>query len=120
MIDTIMRGIEITPETLALDTMEQVDPGGSYFGETHTVHHFRNNWFPKLMSRGNYDQWTAAGGLSMGDKANPHVLQILREHEPEPLPPEVVSELEKLRFTGGKKYRRKSEKVLVPLHLRPL
>lgn len=96
MIDTILRGIEITPESLALDTMEQVGPGGSYFGETHTVRHFRQNWFPKLMSRGNYDRWTAAGGRSMGDKANQHVRQILREHEPEPLPPEVVSELEKL------------------------
>lgn len=96
MIGTIMAGIEVTPETLALDVMDQVGPGGSYFGEKHTVRNFRKNWFPKLMSRGNYDQWMAAGGLSLGDRANRRVHQILREHQPEPLPPEVVVELDRM------------------------
>jgi trimethylamine--corrinoid protein Co-methyltransferase len=96
MIRTIMAGIQVTPETLALDVTEQVGPGGSYFGEKHTVHHFRENWFPKLMSRGNYDQWMAAGGLSFGDRANQRVRQILHEHQPEPLPTEVIAELDNM------------------------
>ncbi len=94
MIRTIMGGVEVTPETLALEVMEQVGPGGNYFGEEHTFRHFRENWFPKLMSRGNYDQWTAAGALSLGGRANERVRSILREHQPEPLSPEVVAELD--------------------------
>ncbi|MBL7064837.1 MAG: trimethylamine methyltransferase family protein [Anaerolineae bacterium] len=96
MIHTIMDGIKVTPETLALEVMEQVGPGGSYFGEKHTVRHFRQNWFPKLMNRGNYDQWTAAGSLSLGDKTNQRVRHILRQHQPEPLSPEIVAELDKM------------------------
>jgi trimethylamine--corrinoid protein Co-methyltransferase len=96
MIRTIMGGLELTAETLALDVMEQVGPGGSYLGEKHTVHHFRENWLPKLMSRGNYDQWMIAGCLSLGDNANQRVRQILHEHRPEPLPEEVVDELDKM------------------------
>ncbi len=96
MIGCIMDGVEVTPETLALDVIGRVGPGGSYFGEKHTVRHFRQNWFPALMNRGNYEQWMAAGGLSLGDRANQRVRQILQEHQPESLPPEVVAELDKM------------------------
>jgi trimethylamine--corrinoid protein Co-methyltransferase len=96
MIGCIMDGIEVTPETLALDVIDQVGPGGTYFGEKHTVRHFRENWFPSLLNRRNYEQWAAAGSLSLGDKANQHVRQILQEHKPEPLSPEVVAELDEM------------------------
>ncbi len=96
MIRTIMDGITITPETLALEVIEQVGPGGSYLGEKHTVRHFRENWFPTLMNRRNYEGWTAAGSLSLGDKANERVRRILSEHQPEPLSPGVVVELDKM------------------------
>jgi trimethylamine--corrinoid protein Co-methyltransferase len=96
MAATIMKGVEITEETLALGVVEQVGPGGSYFGEKHTVRHFRENWFPKLMNRGNFEQWSAAGGLSLADKANQRVRRILRQHTPEPLPQDVLTELDKL------------------------
>ena len=96
MIRTIMDGIAVTPETLALDVIDQVGPGGSYLGEKHTVRHFRENWFPTLMNRRNYEGWTAAGSLSLGDKANERVRRILSEHQPEPLSPGVVAELDKM------------------------
>jgi trimethylamine--corrinoid protein Co-methyltransferase len=96
MIGAIINGFEITPETLALDIMEQVGPRGSFLGERHTVQHFRKNWFPKLMNRGNYEQWTAAGGLSLGDKANQRVRNLLRKHETATLSPDVAGELDRL------------------------
>ena len=96
MVGCIMEGIEVTPETLALDVIDQVGPGGSYFGEKHTVRHFRENWFPSLLNRRNYEQWAAAGGLSLGDRANQRVRQILQEHQPEPLSPELVAELDEM------------------------
>jgi trimethylamine--corrinoid protein Co-methyltransferase len=96
MVDTIMKGIEVTEETLALDVAAHVGSGGSYFGEKHTVRHFRENWFPKLMNRGNFEQWSAQGGLSLADKANQQVRRILRQHQPEPLPQDILTELDKM------------------------
>jgi trimethylamine:corrinoid methyltransferase-like protein len=96
MVDCIMNGIEITPETLALEVIEKVGPGGNYLAEEHTLHHFRRNWFPKLANRDNHEQWMTAGGLALGDKANQRVRQILEEHQPKPLPPELVAELDTL------------------------
>jgi trimethylamine--corrinoid protein Co-methyltransferase len=96
LIDCIMRGIEVTPETLALEVIEKVGPGGSYLGEDHTFSHFRTNWLPVLANRSNYEQWMAAGGMSLGDRANLRVREILQTHEPRPLPPELVAELDAL------------------------
>ncbi len=96
MIKAIMSGIAVTPETLALEVMENVGPGGSYFAEKHTVRNFRQNWFPRLLNRGNYEQWMAAGGLTLADKANRRVRRILHEHEPVPLSPEVAAELDRM------------------------
>jgi trimethylamine--corrinoid protein Co-methyltransferase len=96
MVGTIMKGVEITPETLALDVIEQVGAGGSYLMEKHTVRHFRESWFPKLMSRDNHDQWAARGHLSLADRANRRVRQVLNEHQPEPLPSEVQAELDEM------------------------
>jgi trimethylamine--corrinoid protein Co-methyltransferase len=96
MIGRIMQGVEVTEDTLALEVMESVGAGGSYFGEGHTARNFRGNWFAKLFNRGNYDQWQAAGGLSLGDRANRRVRQILHDHEPEPLPIDMQAELDRL------------------------
>lgn len=96
MVKCIMKGIEITPETLALNVMTQVGSGGSYLSETHTLHNFRKNWFPRLLNRGNYQQWENAGGLSFGDKANQRVLQIIKGHKPNPLRTGLDAELDAL------------------------
>jgi len=96
MIRQIMVGIEISPETLALDVIDQVGTDGSYLGEEHTYRHFREVWFPSLFNRGNYNQWEASGGMLLGEKANQRVRQILAEHKPLPLPPDVISELDLL------------------------
>lgn len=96
MINCIMNGMEVTPETLALEVVDAVGPGGSYLGEEHTVLNFRQNWFPAMINRRQYEQWAEAGSLSLGDKANVQVRHILTEHQPPPLPPDIVTELDKM------------------------
>ncbi len=58
----ILRGIEISPETLALETIEKVGPGGNFFAEEHTVEHFRTCLhFSELPNRLEYDLWAEQG-----------------------------------------------------------
>jgi trimethylamine--corrinoid protein Co-methyltransferase len=96
LIRTIMAGLPVKPEALALDTIDAVGPGGSYLQEKHTVRNFRHNWFPTLMNRHGYEQWAAAGGPSLADRANERVRHILRDHQPVPLAAEVVAELDRM------------------------
>ncbi len=94
MAKRITKGIEITEQTLALDVIDAVGPGGHFLAQDHTLLHFRENWFPKLMDRNNYETWVEKGKKTLGQRANERVREILETHAPEPLPEEVRGKLE--------------------------
>ena len=96
MIGHIMKGIEVSPETLALDVINEAGPGGAFIDKKHTFDHFRKNWRPSLMNRISNEGWKAAGSPSLGKRTNERVCSIIREHQPEPLPKEVAAELDKM------------------------
>jgi trimethylamine--corrinoid protein Co-methyltransferase len=85
----VLGPIEISDETLALDLIDKVGPDGSFLGEDHTLAHFRERWYPDVFERGNYDQWLAAGGKGLAERAAQRVAKILDEHKPQALPAEV-------------------------------
>ncbi len=77
-IKRIMRGFEITDETLALDIIEKVGPGGDFLSERHTLKHFRKElWRPKFMNKDPPDSWKKKGGLSYGEKVIEKAKEIL-------------------------------------------
>jgi len=88
-VKRFMQGVEINEETLALDVIDQVGPGGHFLGEDHTLRHFREHWYPKLIDRGNYNSWVEKGKKTLGQRANERVREILETHVPEPLPKET-------------------------------
>ncbi len=94
LVGRLMGGIEVSEETLALDLINEVGPGGHFLGETHTVRHFRKNWYPTLFDRQYRKTWSARGSLSLGERANRRVRQILQEHRPPELPLEIRSKLD--------------------------
>lgn len=85
LVKRFMRGIELTDETIALDVIGQVGPGGHFLEHPHTFKHFRTNWVPELFDRAARDDWEQEGGLTMGDKAAAKVQRILETHQTEPL-----------------------------------
>jgi trimethylamine--corrinoid protein Co-methyltransferase len=92
-IEKMMAPVEINDETLALDLIDKVGPDGSFLDSDHTMKHFRERWYPQVFERGNYEQWTEAGGLDLGMRAARQVDTILKEHQPEPLPEDVRQQL---------------------------
>jgi trimethylamine--corrinoid protein Co-methyltransferase len=52
--------------------------------------HFRERWYPTTFERGNYDQWQAKGGKSLGERAAERAAEILADHQPEPLPEDAA------------------------------
>ncbi len=99
------RGLEITPDMLALDVIEKVGPGGHFLTEQHTLDHFRNQMhFTRLFNRNNYENWQAAGSKTFGESANALLKEILQWHEVPPLAPEVEQAVKDL--SSGKIDRR--------------
>lgn len=96
MVKRIMGGIEVNRDTLAVEVLEKVGPGGHFLSEEHTLRHFKEHYRSKLIDRQNYDAWMESGALTMGDRMKAKVQQILAEYQPEPLPEDVQHELERI------------------------
>jgi trimethylamine--corrinoid protein Co-methyltransferase len=82
----LLKPIVVDEENLALDLIHQVGPGGTFLEEAHTLRHFREVWYNDLLDRKNYEGWLEEGCLTMGDRLNQRVKDILHSHRPEPLP----------------------------------
>ena len=94
LVKRFMRGIELAPDTMALDVIGQVGPGGHFLEHPHTYKHFRSNWIPELFDRAARDDWEAEGKLTLADKANAKARNILENHQSEPLSDGVAKALD--------------------------
>jgi trimethylamine--corrinoid protein Co-methyltransferase len=82
MVYRVLSGIRVNKDTLSLDVIEQVGPGGIYIMEEHTVNHMIDEFFyPTLSVRCNFDIWEERGHPDMLSRANDLVHNILAEHE---------------------------------------
>jgi trimethylamine--corrinoid protein Co-methyltransferase len=91
-----MRGMEINDETLALDLIEEIGPDGNYLSTDHTLKHYKQDWYPKLFDRRNYDDWKARGEKTLRQRAQEKALKILETHKPEPLPADIQKQLDEI------------------------
>ena len=92
-IKRILGGIEVSAETLALDVIDQVGPGGEFLSSAHTLRHFRNDWFPTISDRASYERWESNGKRTQGQRANEEARRLLETHEPQPLSEAVCQQL---------------------------
>jgi len=92
----LARGIEVDADTIALEVMRKVCPGGHYLAEKHTRTWLRKEVFmpSPVIDRLSLDAWRRAGSKDIVARARERVDQILAEHQPEPLPPDVEKELQ--------------------------
>ncbi|MHB9091240.1 MAG: trimethylamine methyltransferase family protein, partial [Chloroflexota bacterium] len=99
-VKRFMEGVPVDDESLALDLIDELGPEGAYLGNDHTSRHFREDWYPRLFERQNYEGWLAEGSLTLRERANERVRQVLAEHAPEPLPADVVRALDAIVGTA--------------------
>jgi trimethylamine--corrinoid protein Co-methyltransferase len=81
----VTAGVVVNDETLALDVIEELGPTGSYLGHEHTVRHFREPFYSKLIDKNPYSVWQKRGGTTMEARAAKMVDDILAKHQPVPL-----------------------------------
>ncbi|RME81484.1 MAG: hypothetical protein D6775_13445 [Caldilineae bacterium] len=97
MVDWIQhffRPAQIDDETLALDLIQAQGPDGQFLDSDHTYEHFRERWYPSLFDRSDYATWASNGGSTLLERACARVGEILAEHQPEPLPDDIIQALE--------------------------
>jgi trimethylamine--corrinoid protein Co-methyltransferase len=93
----VTRGVEVNEDTLALEVLREVGPGGNFLGHDHTAKHLRKEfWFPKITNRETHPGWMAAGGKDMRQRANDRAREILASHHPRPLTSEQEAEVHRI------------------------
>jgi trimethylamine--corrinoid protein Co-methyltransferase len=86
----VLRGVEITDETLAIEAIARVGPGGHYLMDDHTLQFMRSELLqPALADRQNRASWEAAGRQDARARAVARAEKLLRSHKPMELPAAV-------------------------------
>jgi trimethylamine--corrinoid protein Co-methyltransferase len=82
----MIEGIQINEDTLALDVIDKVGPGGNYLTHDHTFEHMREMTPGGLFCRTGYEQWVGAGRKGMYERAKEKATELLSTHKPKALP----------------------------------
>jgi len=112
IIDAILRiarGFEVNDDTLAVDIIDKVGPGGHFLGQRHTLEHYRmETWIPKISDRRDFETWMKMGSKPLDEVAKEKVKEILATHKPEPIPEGVQREISQIHKRAEAELLRKS------------
>jgi trimethylamine--corrinoid protein Co-methyltransferase len=92
IIRHMLAGIPVDDESLGLEAIRSVGPGGNFLAQKHTRRHMRELWIPALMDRRSYSDWEEKHDGAQ-DWARARAQQILSSHQPEPLEALLSQEL---------------------------
>ena len=106
MMAEFLRPLEITEESLGLEAIRDVGPGGHFFGTPHTLERYETAFYgPILSDWRNFETWEEAGGPTVTERANGLYKKLLADYQPPPLDPAIAEELsafvERRREEGG-------------------
>jgi trimethylamine--corrinoid protein Co-methyltransferase len=90
MFQHFLNGFTIDDETLALDMIKEVGPGGHHFGTPHTQARFSTEFYETFLGdRLGYETWAAAGEWDAAKRANAIWKDVLAQYEQPPLDPAI-------------------------------
>jgi len=81
----LVAGMSITAETLALEVIHEVGPGGNYFRAPHTLRNYKKVWYPRVPDRRSHQGWLDVGQPTALENARELARKALATHQPAPL-----------------------------------
>jgi len=100
MLKRLARGIELTDDTLALDLIKKIGPGGSYMDSDHTLQYMKKTaLFPKIATREMRDTWIASGRKDTASRSLELAVSILKKENPAVFSEELDRKI-RARFEG--------------------
>jgi trimethylamine---corrinoid protein Co-methyltransferase len=81
MVKSFLQPIDTSLESLAFDAMEEVGPGGHFFGAQHTLARYSDAFYAPIISDWrNFQQWSLAGSPDAYKRANQVYKQALEAY----------------------------------------
>ncbi len=95
MMREFLNPIRIDEDSLGLEAIREVGPGGHFFGTGHTLARFEKAFYePMLSDWRNFENWQDGGAKSGTERANAIWKELLRTYEPPPLDPGIAEALD--------------------------
>ena len=90
MIAILLRGVDLSENSQALDALREVGPGSHFLGAAHTLANFETAFYRSNVADNNsFEQWELDGSLDAAKRANGIWKRMLREYEAPPLDPAI-------------------------------
>lgn len=91
MAERVVRGIEVTDDTLSVDTIKSVVLGeGHYLGAEATLRSMETEYvYPETADRTAVQVWEAEGAATIDERAHARATKLLAEHFVQAIPPAV-------------------------------
>ena len=85
-----LKPIAVDEESLALETIKNVAPGGHFFGTVHTLERFETAFYTPIISDWrNYQAWQIDGAKTATQRAHEVYKRLLAEYEAPPMDPAI-------------------------------
>jgi trimethylamine--corrinoid protein Co-methyltransferase len=93
MIKHLKQGIEVDDETLSVDLIHEIGPFGEFLSHDTTLLKMKSLSQTELFDRSNREDWEKKGQQQGYAKALSLAIDIIENHEPEPLPGSAVKRI---------------------------
>jgi trimethylamine--corrinoid protein Co-methyltransferase len=108
MVQEFLKPVVVDDDAMAFSAMEEVGPGGHFFGAQHTLERYSTAFYQPLISDWrNFPNWEASGRPTAETKANALWKQALAEYQPPHLDPAALEAIDafvaKRSAEGGEK-----------------
>ena len=92
----VLKPVEVNDDTLGIDAMREVGPGGHFFAAQQTMERYETEFYrPILSDWQNFENWFEGGAIDATVRANRIYKRLLEEYEPPNLQPDILEELDR-------------------------
>lgn len=94
MVAEFLTPLDLSDDAFAIDAINEVGPGGHFFGAAHTQARYRNAFYaPVLSDWRNFESWQAAGAPTALEHANRIWKERLASFQVPPIDPAIAEKL---------------------------
>jgi trimethylamine--corrinoid protein Co-methyltransferase len=106
MLSRIGKGFSVDEDTLSLNVIKNVGPGGDYLSLKHTRDNFLADfYYSKLSSRASFEAWLSGNGKELRTVAFERAKELIDHHKPVPLSEKADREINKIMNEARKEFR---------------
>jgi trimethylamine--corrinoid protein Co-methyltransferase len=97
MVNRALRGIEVNDETLAVNVINDIGPGGHFLAHAHTLTHIHSEFFlPTISDRARREGWEKAGAKDAWQRSRERTRALLKTAKQDIIDTDVKAEVDKI------------------------